>query len=103
MKNEIKNIGKDAVERVKKEYRDSADFLHQERDELKLHMHLASAEVKDQWHELEKTWSQFQSRADVVGKVTGESAAEVGDATRQVAEELKTAYRRIRDSLKQTL
>ncbi len=99
MNNEVKEMGNDAVERIKKEYRDSVDFLRRERDEIKLKIHLGNAEIRDQWDEVEKKWEHFQARAEIVGRITKDSAKEVGEASKIVGEELKNSYRRIRDSL----
>ncbi len=100
MSNEAKEFGEQALERMKKEYRDTADFLRRERDELKVRMHLASADARDQWEKLENQWGHFQSKAEHLGKATGESAHEIGEASKLVGEELKEGYRRIRNSLR---
>lgn len=99
MKQSTKEIGNEAVERIKKEYRDSIDFLRRERDEIKLKIHLGNVEVRDQWEEVEKKWEHFQARADVVGKISKDSAKEVGEASKMVGEEIKNTYKKIRDSL----
>lgn len=99
MKQSTKEMGNEAVERIKKEYRDSVDFLRRERDEIKLKIHLGNAEIRDQWEEVEKKWEHFQARADVVGKISKDSAKDVGEASKLVGEELKNTYRKIRDSL----
>ena len=63
------------------------------RDEVRVQMHLAKAELKDEWDELEPRFEEVEQRL--------ESAAE---DTRQtvivIAEELGEAYKRIRDRLK---
>ena len=42
------------------------DELHTTRDELHLQMHLAAAEVRDEWTVLEKKYEHFRSRAELV-------------------------------------
>jgi chromosome segregation ATPase len=74
--------------------------LRQQRDELRLQMHLAKAEVRDEWDELEKKWQHLEGR---LGRAAGEaksSAQNVGAALDQVAEEIGSAYRRIRKTLR---
>lgn len=99
MNQQTKEMGSEAIERIKKEYRDSIDYLRRERDEIKLKIHLGNAEIRDQWEEVEKKWEHFQARADVVGKISKDSAKEVGEASKMVGEEIKNTYRKIRDSL----
>ncbi len=99
MKDELGEFKNDIVEKAKKEYSELSNFLQRERDEVRVRMHLANADVQDQWHKVEASWEKFQSRAAVVAKVTEQSAQEVGEATQLVGEELKEAYRRVRDTL----
>ncbi len=39
---------------------DLIESLRQERDELNLQLHLAKAEVKQEWEELEKKWENLE-------------------------------------------
>jgi hypothetical protein len=77
----------------------SSRELTQERDELAVRMHLAKAEARDQWEELEKKWEHFRARLEVVGRAAGESAEDVGDALELLGSELKRGYARIRKLL----
>ncbi len=84
------------------EFDDIVAELRQKRDELKLQMHLASKEVKDEWDELEDKLDDFSRKAkqfsrDAKLKETGEG---LGDALAKVGKELKLGYARIRDALK---
>ena len=99
MKDEIVDFKNSVGEKVKREYIELGELLKRERDELKLSMHLANADVHDQWHRVEAEWERFQSRASVIAKVTEESAVEIGTATKLVGEEIKESYRRIRETL----
>ena len=73
--------------------------LKQMRDELKVQMHLAAADARDEWNEVEKKWEHLRARLDVVGKAAETSAEEVGDALEVVAQEIKKSYERIRSLL----
>ena len=99
MKDEIAEFKNDVVDKAKQEYSELTSFLHRERDEVRVKMHLANVDAQEKWHKVEAKWETFQSRAAVVAKVTEQSAKEVGEATQLVGEELKEAYRRIRDTL----
>lgn len=76
--------------------------LKQKRDELRVQMHLASKEVKDEWEDLEKKMEDFSGKAkqfteDAELKKTG---AGLGEALGTLGQELKRGYERVRDALK---
>ncbi|MCB1691837.1 MAG: hypothetical protein KDI19_03680 [Pseudomonadales bacterium] len=73
--------------------------LKTERDELRVQMHLASAELKDEWEVAEKKWAQAQKKLDVALKEAGDKAREARDTLSIVGDELGDAYGRIRDRL----
>ena len=73
--------------------------LKQLRDEIELQIHLASADARDEFGELEKKWEHFRGRLDLVGKATEEAAEDVGDALELVGSELKKGYEKIRSLL----
>jgi BMFP domain-containing protein YqiC len=84
---------------VADEVKDMLERLKQQRDELNVRMHLAAAEVRDEWAELEHKWSKFESKARHVGSAAANSAEDVGSAAKVLGQELKAAYDRIRKSL----
>lgn len=69
--------------------------LKQKRDELRLQMHLASKEAKDEWEELEEKLEEFTAKAKL--DETGEG---LGKALGQVGNELKLGYERILKAVK---
>jgi hypothetical protein len=69
--------------------------LKQKSDELRLQMHLASKEAKDEWEELEEKLGEFT--ANVKLNETGEG---IGKALGQLGNELKLGYERIRKAIK---
>ena len=73
--------------------------LRKSRDELRVQMHLAALEVREDWDALEKKWDHFHGRAEQVGEATGEAAEDIGEALGLVGEELRKGYKRIRKSL----
>ena len=76
-----------------------AEDVKRVRDELEVKMHLAAADARDEWTELEKKWKHFRGRMDTVGKVAEEAAEGVGEALDVLGEELKKGYERIRSLL----
>ena len=76
--------------------------LKQKRDELRVQIHLASKEVKEEWDELEEKMDEFSGKAkqfaeDAELKKTG---AGLGEALGSLGHELKRGYERVRDALK---
>ncbi len=70
--------------------------LKTRRDELRVQMHLASKELKDEWEETEAKWNDFSEKARL-----DELGEGVGDALSKLGHELKAGYGRIRDALKE--
>lgn len=70
--------------------------LQTQRDELKLRLHLAKADAKEEWEKLEKKWEHLRGKLTVVGNEAKEAGKDVLAATRLVARELKEGYERIR-------
>lgn len=68
--------------------------LKRARDEIKLKIHLGSKDIQDEWGDLEKRWSSFESKADLE-----RTSKDVGDAVKLLGLELKDAFQRIRKAL----
>jgi hypothetical protein len=66
------------------------DMLKEERDELRLKIHLGTMEARDEWSQLEKKWQLFTSRLTTDG---------LDEDLSSIADELEEAYHRIRSSL----
>ena len=73
--------------------------LREERDEAKLQMHLAKAEIRDEWEKLEPKWEHFQSKVHEVGESAQEATDDVKAGLSILADELKDGYRRIKDAI----
>ena len=76
--------------------------LKQKRDEIRVQLHLASKEVKEEWEELEEKMDEFSGKAkqfasDAKLKETGSG---LGEALDNLGHELKLGYERIRDAIK---
>ena len=76
--------------------------LKQKRDELRVKMHLASKDAKDDWEELEEKMEEFSGKAkqfanDAKIKETGEG---LGEALGKLGHEIKLGYERVRDAIK---
>jgi archaellum component FlaC len=71
--------------------------LKQQRDELKLHLHLAKAEARDEWNRLEEKWEDIRIKAENVCEEAGKTAGSVSTALVMALEEIKKGYERIRN------
>lgn len=70
--------------------------LRTERDELKVQMHLAKAEAREEWDKMERRFDEFQTKARAAQDEAGDAAKDVGAAAKQLGEEIAEAYQRIR-------
>lgn len=70
--------------------------LERIRDELRLKIHLAAADARSEWDELEKKWTHLRSKASTIGRVAGDAAGDVGEAVELLGKELKKGYERLR-------
>lgn len=74
---------------------DMMEDLKRKRDELRLQMHLASKEAKDEWEELEGKMDDFRAKARL-----GDTGEGVGKALGQLGHEIKLGYERLWKAIK---
>lgn len=73
--------------------------VKQQRDELKLKLHLAKTEAREEWTKLENQWENVRNKAEVAYKETSKTAEEVGSALELTLQEIKKGYERIKKTL----
>jgi hypothetical protein len=82
-------------------------MLKQQRDELKLQMHLAGKEARDQFEDLEKKWTEIESRAEPLSAAVKDASSAAGGQARKVtaaamdvaAREISSGYEKLRKLL----
>ena len=74
-----------------------ADELKEQRDELRLKLHLAKAEARDEFERLEKRWEHVRGKLALIAKEAGAASKDVGEATRLLLHEIKAGYHRVRE------
>jgi len=82
-------------------------FIKQQRDELKLKMHLAEKDAQDEWDKLEKKFTDVRKHAEPLSGAVTEAAAAAGEQAKNVAaaakdlaaRELKVGYEKLRKLL----
>ena len=79
----------------KEEIYSLAEELKTKRDELKVKMHLATMDTKDEFEEAEKKWSKVKSKASEITDGTIDATEDILSKTKIVGEELKETYHRI--------
>jgi hypothetical protein len=73
--------------------------LKQQRDAIKVQLHLGKAEVLQEWEELEKKLEHLRAKAAVVGAETQAASRDVFEAVKLLADEIGRGYERIRKRL----
>ena len=76
------------------------DSLKQRRDELKLQMHLAEMEARDEFNRLSDKFEELTSEYQPIKDAVAKSAEGAVEALTLTAEEVKKGFARIADSLK---
>ena len=73
--------------------------LTRQRDEINLQLHLAKAEVRDEWDKLESKWEDVKGKMSTVSEVAGQTAESITAAAGLIADEIKQGYDRIKKAL----
>lgn len=68
--------------------------LMQQRDEIRLQIHLGASEVQNEWERLELRWNEFSEQAKLK-----QSTKDLAESVAHTAEEFRLAYERIKRAL----
>ena len=85
----------DAKEQMTK----AVEHLKQERDELRVKLHLAKADAKDEWARLESQWEEIRPKLEAAREEAGKTAESVSTALGLAIDELKKGYMRLKSRL----
>lgn len=72
-----------------------------QRDELRVQMHLAKSELKDEWEALEKKWPEAEQKLEKFADDVEDSAGDLRESLGVIGSELKDTYHRIKTRLKE--
>lgn len=89
------NESRGVLEWIEEELED----LRQMRDELNVQSHLARAELRDTWQDLEEGFSELERRAKQAASAAEPALKQLGADARKLVEDLREGYRRIRKSI----
>ena len=73
--------------------------LERERDELKLKIHLAKADSRDELDKLDQKLATFRQRAQAAGSEAKDSMGDIGEAAKSLVAEVKAGFERVRKTL----
>ncbi len=73
--------------------------LEQQRDELRLKVHLAGMEIRDSWDELEERWDNLVARKDQLQRELEPTVDDARVAWMMLRDEILEGYRTIRERL----
>lgn len=79
--------------------REMLEKLEQERDELKVRMHLGKAEAREEWDKLDARIGELRGRFDRAGDEAGDVMEDVGAAAKLLGEEIRSGFDRVRRML----
>ena len=85
---DVKEAIEDTIEKTINE-------IKQERDELKVRLHLAKLDVSDEWNKLESKLEKLEGKARGLGSATTEAAQDVGAAAKLLGEEILNGFKSI--------
>lgn len=84
---------------MKDELNKLSESIRQNRDEIRLQLHLAKADVKDEWVDLDAEWKRFLNKLDAVSHDAEGVTQEARETTKRLGHDLKEGYERIRKRL----
>lgn len=84
---------------LQKEFSELVETLKTERDEIKLKLHLASMEAKEEFETLDDKWDLVTQKAAEMADDAVDVSEEAIAKAKQVGEELKETYQRLRAKL----
>lgn len=70
------------------------------RDELRVKIHLAGEDVRDEFHRLEKKWERLDEELRRTARHTQEPAQVIGEKAKQIVSELQRSFATIRETLR---
>ena len=84
---------------IQSDFENLTTDLKQQRDEIKLKIHLAGMEAKEEWDNAEKKWGVLKNKADDIADDAKETGEDFIRAAKTIAEEIAAAHKRIKKRL----
>lgn len=88
-----------AVDDVRKQIDATLAELRQEADELRVKVHLAKLEAKDEWRDLEAKLAKLEAKGNELAGVSADAATEIAAAARLLGDEIRNGFKKIAEHL----
>lgn len=75
--------------------KEKLEELKQERDELRIRVHLAKMETSEEWQKLEHKLQKFESKVKELGDATADASKDMGAAVKLLGEEIGDGFKKI--------
>ncbi|WP_152207687.1 hypothetical protein [Marinobacter changyiensis] len=85
---------------IKDDLNKLSETIRQHRDEIRVQLHLAKEDVKDEWDDLEVYWDRFRQKLDDVFHDAEDASKEARNNAYEMGDKLKQSYERLRNRLK---
>ena len=85
---DVKTTIEETIERI-------ISDVKQERDEVKVRLHLAKLDASDEWSELERKLEKLENKTKELGGVTLEASQDVGAAAKLLGDEILNGFKSI--------
>ena len=72
------------------------DEIRRRREEIEVQIHLAKADARSEWAELEDKFEELKAKADKARDVAAETAENLGEALELAASELREGYAKLK-------
>ena len=84
---------------MREKMREMLEKLEQERDELRVRLHLGKAEAKEEWDKLDGRIAELRGRLDRAGDEAGDDLEDVGADAKLLGDEIRLGFDRVRKML----
>jgi len=84
---------------MRERLKETLERLEQERDELRVRLHLGKAEARQEWDKLDARIVELRSKLDRAGGEAGDVMDDVGEAAKLLGEEIRSGFERLRRML----
>ena len=85
---------------LKDDMKELSQTLQRYRDEVRVQLHLARQDVKDEWDDLDVYWQRFRSKVDDIVHDAEDTSQEARQSVRELGDELRKGYERLSKRLK---
>ena len=76
-----------------------AEEMRATRDEIRVRLHLAKMDARDQWDQVEKQWDHAEAKLKQLANAANEATDDIAEATQLVLDEMRGGYNKLRNLL----